>query len=71
MKINIGRFDQFLRIGISAGLIYIGFIDKTLIEDELSSNIIGTIGIINLIVAVIRFCPLYVVAGINTCGSKK
>ena len=71
MKINIGRFDQILRIGISAGLIYVGFIDRSIIDDSLSSNIIGSIGVINLIVALIRFCPLYVIADINTCNDKK
>lgn len=70
MRTNIGRFDQFLRIGISAGLIYIGFINRTLIDDEFSSNIIGTLGVINLVIALIRFCPLYVVAGINTSDSS-
>lgn len=71
MKINIGRLDQILRIGISLVLIYIGFVDETIIPDTLSANIIGTIGVINLAVAVIRFCPLYVVTGINTCQNKE
>ncbi len=70
MKKNIGRFDQLLRIGISAGLIYIGFIDGQIVHDRLSANIIGTIGILNLIVALVRFCPLYIAAGINTCDHK-
>ena len=67
MKINVGRLDQTLRIGISLVLIYLGFVDKEVISDTLSSNIIGTIGVINLIVAIVRFCPLYIPAGINTC----
>jgi len=71
MKINVGRLDQILRIGISLTLIYIGFVDQEFIPDSLSSNIIGIIGILNLIVAIVRFCPLYVVTGINTCPSHK
>ena len=71
MKINVGRLDQVLRVGISLILIYVGFIDSSLIEDSLSSNIIGTIGVLNLIVALSRFCPLYVIAGINTCQTDK
>jgi len=70
MKTNVGRLDQFLRIGISLVFIYIGFIDEGLIHDSLSSNIIGTFGVIFLIVAVIRFCPLYVITDINTCQKK-
>jgi len=71
MKTNVGRLDQVLRVGISLILIYVGFIDSSLIVDSLSSNIIGTIGALNLIVALSRFCPLYVIAGINTCQTDK
>ncbi len=70
MKTNVGRLDQILRIGISLILIYIGFIDEEIIYDSLSSNIIGTIGILNMVVAVARSCPLYTVAGISTCHTK-
>jgi Inner membrane protein YgaP-like, transmembrane domain len=63
---NIGRFDQILRIGISLSLIYIGLIDEQIIPDPLSSYIIGGIGVLNLIIALVRFCPLYVATGINT-----
>jgi len=71
MKKNISRLDQLLRLGISLVLIYIGFIDRSIIDDTLSSNILGIIGVINMIVAVARYCPLYVVADINTCQEKK
>jgi len=71
MKINVGRIDQILRIGISLILIYIGFIDEEFIYDPLSSNTIGTIGVILLIVAVVRICPMYVITDINTCQKKK
>lgn len=70
MVSNIGRFDQILRIGISVGMIYIGLIDNQFIPDPISSYIIGGLGVINLIVAVVRYCPLYLVAGINTCQNK-
>ena len=70
MKVNVGRLDQILRIGISLILIYVGLIDETFINDPLSSNIIGIIGILNLVVATVRFCPLYIVASINTCPTK-
>ena len=70
MKKNIGRLDQALRLTVSFVLIYISFVDTTIISDPLSSMIIGGIGIINLIVALIRFCPLYSVTEINTCGNS-
>lgn len=70
MKRNVGRLDQILRVGISLVLIYIGFIDKEFITDPLSSSIIGIVGVLSLVVALLRFCPLYVVTGISTCNRK-
>ena len=64
---NVGRLDQLLRIGIGAVLIYISLIDTSLIEDPLSSGILAFIGIGNLVVGLIRICPLYPLVGINTC----
>ena len=66
MKANVGRRDQIIRIAISLVFIYIGFIDKELIYDPLSSDIVGVFGVIFLVVAVSRFCPLYVITGIDT-----
>ena len=63
---NIGLFDQFIRLGISSGMIYFGFYDLSLIQDKFSATIVGIFGTLNLIVALIRFCPLYAVTGINT-----
>ncbi len=70
MKKNIGRFDQILRMGIGLGLIYIGFIDTSFIDDPLSSNIIGGFGALNIFVALLRSCPLYSLTGISTCQEK-
>jgi len=64
---NIGVLDMVLRISLSMGAIYVGFIDSDLISDDLSSMIIGILGTVNLVVALARFCPLYKLAGINTC----
>ncbi len=70
IKKNIGRLDQALRLMVSFVLVYISIIDTTIISDPLSSMIIAGIGIINLFVALIRFCPLYAVTHINTCGDS-
>jgi len=71
MKKNMGHLDQFLRFGISVVLIYAGFIDETIVHDALSRWIIGGIGIASLIVALLRFCPLYTLAGVSTCPHHK
>jgi hypothetical protein len=63
---NVGRFDQILRIGIGLVLMWVGFIDESLIGDRLVATLIGIFGLLNLIAAIVRVCPVYTVAGINT-----
>ena len=63
---NVGRFDQILRIGIGAVLIWAGFIDTDLIGDRFVGALVGIFGLLNMIAAVIRVCPVYTIAGINT-----
>jgi len=70
MTRNMGRIDQVLRLGISIVLIYAGFVDQELIDDHLTSMIIGVIGIINLLSALIGVCPMYSISGINTCHKE-
>lgn len=63
---NVGRLDQILRIGIGLVLIWVGFIDDSLIGDRLIAALIGIFGVLNTLAAVVRVCPVYTVAGINT-----
>ena len=70
-KPNIGRIDQIIRFLISLAMIYIGFIDDQLIPDRLSATILGIFGVINLVVAFVRYCPLYAVTGINTYSEPR
>lgn len=71
MKKNIGRLDQVLRIGISLVLIYVALINPDMVPDQLSSWIIGGIGFASLFFAIVRSCPLYSLAGINTCSREE
>ena len=68
---NIGNIDLIIRLIISTGMIYFGLFNLSLIQDKFSATIIGILGVLNLIVALVRFCPLYAAVGINTyCQSK-
>lgn len=68
MKRNVGLFDKVFRIVVAiviALLYYFGVIS-------------GTVGIVLLVVAavflltaLINFCGLYALFGINTCSKKK
>lgn len=58
MECNIGAKDRIIRIIISAILIIIGLI---------YNGWIAVIGLIILFTAIIRFCSIYKLLGINTC----
>ena len=61
MKCNVGRIDRVLRIAVGLVLIALA-----------ASNVIGMwgwIGIVPLATGLFRFCPLYPVLGINSCGT--
>ena len=68
MKINMGSADRMIRL-IAAILLTALYLIKV---------ITGTAGFVALVVAgvflltsLVRFCPLYTLLGMNTCGIKK
>jgi len=58
MKKNIGTIDKAIRILLGIIIIVLGVINESLW---------GAIGIIPLGTALISWCPLYPIIGINTC----
>ena len=61
MKCNVGRIDRVLRI--SVGLVLVGLA---------ASNVVGAwgwIGIVPLATGLFKFCPMYPILGINSCGA--
>ncbi|SDD42697.1 Protein of unknown function [Algoriphagus faecimaris] len=65
MKINMGSTDRAIRLLVAA----------VLVGGYFSGIIVGTLGIVALIVAavftlttLVGFCPLYTILGINTCS---
>ncbi|MCK5722435.1 MAG: DUF2892 domain-containing protein [Gammaproteobacteria bacterium] len=67
---NVGKIDRLIRAVISSVFIYIGFFDDNLISDPISSTIIGTIGIFNLLVVLTRVCPLYSITDIDSLNKN-
>jgi len=63
---NIGSLDMALRIGISAVLLYAAMAPDALIKDGFAAGVVTALAVGNLIAALTRFCPLYMVTGINT-----
>jgi len=62
MKPNVGSFDRKLRLLAGIGIAIGGVIFE---------SYWGLIGIVVLITAVLNFCPLYALLGINTSVNDK
>lgn len=61
-KQNVGTLDQWLRICAGFVLVFLA-----------GSGVIGAwgyIGVVPLLTGMVRFCPLYQVLGIRTCGPR-
>ena len=59
MQANVGKVDKILRMVIGLGLISLVFVGP--------QTPWGWIGIIPLATALIGWCPLYKIIGVNTC----
>lgn len=62
MKANVGTLDRVVRLLMAAGLFSLFFI----LPGE--QKWLGLIGIVPLVTATIRWCPLYTLTGIRTCN---
>ena len=65
MKSNVGSVDRVIRI--VAGL---GMLSAIFLVDG-PNRWFGLIGIVPLLTATMRFCPLYTVVGLSTCPADK
>ncbi|WP_335872723.1 YgaP family membrane protein [Bacillus sp. 2205SS5-2] len=64
MKTNVGATDRIIRIVLALVLFSLFF----LLEGNL--KYLSLIGIIPLLTAFVRFCPLYSLVGTSTCKVK-
>ncbi len=70
-KRNMHRLDQLFRIALGVVLVYVGFINTGLINLDVINWILGLFGIVNIVVAVTRHCPVYSLADISTYKDSK
>jgi hypothetical protein len=63
MKANVGSIDRMLRIVVGAALI--------LWAAVLGGPVWAWIGVVPLATGLMKFCPLYPILGMNTCGARK
>lgn len=64
MNANVGNVDRVIRIVLGLALL------SLLVVGEGQMKWLGLLGIVPIATALLRFCPLYKVLGMNTCGSK-
>jgi hypothetical protein len=69
MPKNVGTVDMIIRLIAGAALLYIGLIDNPIVSSGMSKTIVGIMGLVPIATALLRYCPLYFLAGIDTCGS--
>lgn len=69
-KKNVGLIDRALRLGLGSLFIYLGFIEGAIISDPLASGLLGFMGIVLVVIAIIAWCPLYFLIDFSTLGEK-
>lgn len=60
MKANVGSADRLIRLIVGILLLGLFFLDGNV-------KYWGIVGIVLIVTAFIRFCPLYTIFGMNTC----
>jgi hypothetical protein len=68
MPVNIGTLDQYVRIVLGLALIAFAFQDGLAIEGW---HWIGLFGLVPLVTAFFRSCPLYAALGISSCPARQ
>jgi hypothetical protein len=68
MSVNIGTLDQYLRIVLGLALIAYALQDRLAIQGW---HWIGLFGLVPLVTAFFRTCPLYVALGISSCPARQ
>jgi Protein of unknown function (DUF2892) len=65
MNTNVGSIDRAVRIVAGLALLSLVFLLNG------SARWLGLIGVVPLLTASFRFCPLYTVLGISTCPAEQ
>ena len=68
MKASVGSIDRILRLVAGAAVIAFGYMGG--LASPWNAVAIGG-GSVFVLTALIKFCPLYPLLGINTCGAAK
>jgi len=68
MTVNVGTLDRVLRALLGIILLYLAFgTGLELFENPIAQYGAVVVGVVMLVVAAVRFCPVYSLLGIRTC----
>lgn len=68
MSINVGTVDRIFRAVLGLALLYLAFLSGLpLFEGPLFKYGAAVVGLVMLVVAATRVCPIYSVLGVKTC----
>ena len=68
MTTNVGTIDRTLRAILGAGLLYLAFFSGVpAFDGALLKYGAALVGVVMLVVAAVRVCPIYSIIGIKTC----
>lgn len=68
MTTNVGSLDRILRAALGLGLLYLAFVSgMPAFEGGLMKYGAAAVGVVMLVVAATRVCPIYSIFGFKTC----
>lgn len=68
MTINVGTLDRILRAALGLGLLYLAFLSGLpAFEGGVVKYGAAVVGVVMLVVAASRVCPIYAIFGFKTC----
>jgi hypothetical protein len=68
MTINVGTTDRILRAALGALLLFLAFFSGLPAFDAgIVKYVAAIVGVVMLVVAAVRMCPIYSIFGIKTC----
>lgn len=65
---NLHDIDRIVRLIVGIGGIYLGFIDTSLISNQMVSVLVGIFGVANMVAFATRRCPVYTIVGFSTAS---
>lgn len=68
MPVNVGTIDQFVRVVVGLALVGYAFQDGLSIQGW---HWVGLIGLVPLVTAFFKSCPLYTILGCSSCSVRQ